>query len=165
MKNPIFIISCTVMSELIQYCSKWPHSKYFDLFCGLHTRSHDDGRQTHSLVCTLKAFMRSALGPVIGRRAPITFSFVGVTTPLHENSQQAGSLKWRSDGVTFQYLFYSYYSQMFHSLVLRPWSEGKRSWGTEYSFSVLSDRRPNSVRLLRNDKGLSRKPRSFFSVF
>lgn len=41
---------------------------------------------------------------------------------------------------------------MFRSLAFRPWSEGNRSWGTEYSLLVLSDRRPNSVRLLRNDK-------------
>lgn len=98
----------------------------------------------HSLECTLGAYMWHAVGLVIGRRAPITFSFVCVTTPLQQNSQQTESLKWRSDGVTFHYLFYSYYSQMFRSLSFRPWSEGNRSWGTEYSLPVLSDRRPNS---------------------
>lgn len=112
--------------------------------CGLNLWSRDDGLQTHSCECTLKAFIRNAVGPVTGRRAPITFSFVGVTTPLQENSQQTESLKWSSDSVSFHYLFYSYDGQMFHSLVFRPWSEGKRSWGTAYSLSVLSDRRPNA---------------------
>lgn len=51
-----------------------------------------------------------------------------------------------------------YFSLMFRSFVFRPWSEGNRSWATEYFLSALSDRRPNSGSLLRNDEGFCCEP-------